>query len=122
YKTEDWVKRVRELTGGEGVDVVYDGVGKDTFPGSLDCLKPKGLWASFGNASGPVQAFDMGILAAKGSLYATRPTLNTYAAKRADLVANAADLFDVVGRGAVKVNISKVYPLQEAAQAHIDLT
>jgi NADPH2:quinone reductase len=122
YKTEDWVKKVRELTNGQGVDVVYDGVGKDTFPGSLDCLKPKGLWASFGNASGPVQAFDMGILAAKGSLYATRPTLNTYAARREDLVANAAELFDVVGKGAVKINISKVYPLKDAAQAHVDLT
>ncbi len=122
YKTEDWVKKVRELTNGQGVDVVYDGVGKDTFPGSLDCLKPKGLWASFGNASGPVAAFDMGILAAKGSLYATRPTLNTYTARREDLVANAAELFDVVRKGAVKINISKVYPLKEAAQAHDDLT
>jgi NADPH2:quinone reductase len=121
YKTEDWVKKVKELTNGAGVDVVYDGVGKDTFPGSLDCLKPKGLWASFGNASGPVPPFEMGVLAGKGSLYATRPTLNTYTARREDLVANAAELFDVVGKGLVKINISKTYPLQEAAQAHRDL-
>jgi len=122
YTRDDFVARVKELTGGAGVPVVYDSIGKDTFPGSLDCLKPKGLWASFGNASGPVAAFDMGILAAKGSLYASRPTLNTYTARREDLVANAAELFDVVKKGAVKINISKIYPLKEAAQAHNDLT
>src|SRR6185295_8773461 len=103
YKTEDFVKRTRELTGGQGVDVVYDGVGKDTYPASLDCLKPLGLFVSFGNASGSVQNFDLLALMNKGSLYATRPTLQTYVAKRADLVANAAELFDVVSKGIVKI-------------------
>ncbi len=87
---------MREITGGVGCDVVYDGVGKDTFPSSLDCLKPKGLWVSFGNASGPVPPFDMQILSAKGSLYATRPTVMTYTARREDLLANAAELFAMV--------------------------
>jgi NADPH:quinone reductase len=121
YKTEDFVKRTREITGGQGVDVVYDGVGKDTYPGSLDCLKPLGLWVSFGNASGPVPPFEVNILQGKGSLYATRPTLQTYVAKRADLLANAGDLFDVVGRGIVKINVNHTYPLKDAAQAHRDL-
>jgi NADPH:quinone reductase len=121
YKREDFVKRTRELTNGAGVDVVYDGVGKDTFPGSLDCLKPLGLWASFGNASGPVPPFDLSLLAAKGSLYATRPTLMTYTAKKEDNVANANDLFDVVAKGAVKITVNQTYPLKEAAQAHRDL-
>src|SRR6516162_9797552 len=89
YKTEDFVKRTKELTNGAGVDVVYDAVGKDTYPGSLDCLKPLGLWVSFGNASGAITNFDILLLSAKGSLYATRPTLGTYVAKRADLLANA---------------------------------
>src|SRR5215475_8587420 len=91
YKTEDFVKRTRELTGGQGVDVVYDAVGKDTYPGSLDCLKPLGLWVSFGNASGAIPGIDPLLLMNKGSLYATRPTLQTYVAKRADLVANAGE-------------------------------
>jgi NADPH2:quinone reductase len=121
YKTEDFVKRTREITGGQGVDVVYDGVGKDTYPGSLDCLKPLGLWVSFGNSSGPVTNFELLSLSAKGSLYATRPTLNTYVAKRADLLANANDLFDVVGKGVVKINANHTYPLKDAAQAHRDL-
>jgi NADPH2:quinone reductase len=121
YKTEDFVKRTKEITNGQGVDVVYDGVGKDTFPGSLDCLKPLGLWVSFGNASGPVPPFEVNILQGKGSLYATRPTLGTYVAKREDLLANANDLFDVVGKGAVKINVNHTYPLSEAAQAHRDL-
>ena len=121
YRTEDYVARVRELTGGRGCDVVYDGVGKDTFPSSLDCLKPRGLWVSFGNASGPVPPFDMQILSAKGSLYATRPTVMTYTAQRADLLANAAELFGVVASGAVKIAPSRTYPLREAAQAHRDL-
>ena len=102
YRTEDYVARVREITGGVGCDVVYDGVGKDTFPSSLDCLKPRGLWVSFGNASGPVPPFDLQILSAKGSLYATRPTVMTYTARREDLLANATELFDVVGSGAVE--------------------
>ena len=98
YKTEDFVKRTKELTNGQGVDVVYDGVGKDTYPGSLDCLKPLGLWVTFGNASGAVTNFDLLSLSAKGSLYATRPTLGTYVAKREALLANANDLFAVVTR------------------------
>ncbi len=121
YRTEDFVARTKELTGGRGVDVVYDSVGKDTFPGSLDCLKPRGLWVSFGNASGPVPPFDILSLSAKGSLYATRPTLGTYTATREDLVANANDLFDVVGRGIVKISVNQTYPLKDAAQAHRDL-
>jgi len=121
YGTEDYVARVKEITGGRGCDVVYDGVGKDTFPSSLDCLKPKGLWVSFGNASGPVPPFDMTILSAKGSLYATRPSLMTYIARREDLIANAAELFEMVAKGAVKIAASRTYPLREAAGAHRDL-
>jgi NADPH2:quinone reductase len=121
YKTEDFVKRTKELTNGQGVDVVYDSVGKDTFPGSLDCLKPLGLFVSFGNASGPVPPFEINILQAKGSLYATRPTLQTYVAKREDLVANANELFDVVSKGIVKINGNHTYPLKDAGQAHQDL-
>ncbi len=121
YRTEDYVARVKEITGGQGCDVVYDGVGKDTFPSSLDCLKPKGLWVSFGNASGPVPPFDIAILSAKGSLFATRPTLMTYTARREDLIANAAELFDMVAKGAVRIAASRTYPLREAAAAHRDL-
>ncbi len=121
YRTEDYVKRVREITGGVGCDVVYDGVGKDTFPSSLDCLRPKGLWVSFGNASGAVPPFDLQILSAKGSLYATRPTVMTYTARREDLLANAAELFDMVSSGAIEIVPSRTYPLSEAAQAHRDL-
>jgi NADPH2:quinone reductase len=121
YRTEDYVARVREITGGRGCDVVYDGIGKDTFPSSLDCLKPKGLWVSFGNASGPVPSFDLGVLSAKGSLFATRPSLITYIGRREDLVANASELFDMVSRGAVRIAPSRTYPLREAAAAHRDL-
>lgn len=121
YRTEDYVARVREITGGKGCDVVYDGVGKDTFPSSLDCLKPKGLWVSFGNASGPVPPFDMAILSAKGSLYATRPTIMTYIAHRADLIANASELFEMVGKGAVKIAASRTYALRDAPEAHREL-
>ena len=121
YKTEDFVKRTKELTNGQGVDVVYDAVGKDTYPASLDCLKPLGLWVSFGNASGAIANFDLLLLSSKGSLYATRPTLGTYVAKRADLVANAAELFDVVGKGIVKINVNHTYALKDAEQAHRDL-
>ncbi|HWV81758.1 MAG TPA: quinone oxidoreductase [Hyphomicrobiaceae bacterium] len=121
YKTENFVERVNEITGGKKCDVVYDSIGKDTFPASLDCLKPLGLFVTFGNASGPIDAFNAGILAAKGSLYMTRPTLNTYTATRADLVATAKDLFDVVGSGAVKINVNQKYALKDAAQAHKDL-
>ncbi len=121
YKTEDFVKRTKELTNGQGVDVVYDGVGKDTYPASLDCLKPLGLFVSFGNASGAVQNFDLLALMNKGSLYATRPTLQTYVAKREDLLANANELFDVVSKGIVKINVNHTYPLKDATQAHRDL-
>ena len=118
YRREDVAKRVRELTGGAGVPVVYDGVGKDTFAASLDCLTPLGLMASFGSASGPVPPFDMGVLAAKGSLFLTRPTLMTYMAKREDLLASAQELFDVVAKGAVKIEINQTFPLRDAAAAH----
>ncbi len=121
YKTENFVERVKEITGGKKCDVVYDSIGKDTFPASLDCLKPLGLFVTFGNASGPIDAFNAGILAAKGSLYMTRPTLGTYTATRADLVATANDLFEVVGSGAVKINVNHKYALKDAAQAHDDL-
>lgn len=121
YRNEDFVARVREITAGAGCDVVYDAIGKDTYPGSLDCLKPFGLWVSYGNASGKIEGFDLGLLAAKGSLYATRPTLFTYVAKRADLVASATELFDMVERGIVSINVNQTYPLREAAQAHRDL-
>ena len=121
YATENFVERVKEITGGKQCDVVYDGVGKDTFPGSLDCLKPRGLWVSFGNASGPVPPLDIGILNTKGSLFATRPTLFTYTATREDLVESANDLFDMVGRGIVKIQVNHKYALKDAAQCHRDV-
>jgi len=121
YRTEDFVARVAEITGGRKCAVVYDGVGKDTFLKSLDCLRPRGVMALFGNASGKVEPFDLALLAAKGSLYVTRPTLDTHVATRADLVATANDLFDVVGRGIVKVEINQTYALKDAAEAHRDL-
>jgi len=121
YTQEDFVKRVREITGGQGVPVVYDSVGKSTFHGSLDCLRPLGLLVSFGNASGPVPPFELGILSQKGSLYVTRPTLATYTATRADLESTAKDLFDVVRSGQVKIEIHGTYPLKDAQQAHRDL-
>ncbi len=114
-------KRVREITKGKGVPVVYDGVGKETFMDSLDCLAPLGVMASFGNASGAVPPVNIGILAAKGSLFLTRPTLGSYTATRADLEAAARDLFAVVKKGAVKIVINQSYPLRDAAQAHRDL-
>ncbi len=118
YRTEDFVKRVKEITKGEGCDVVYDGVGKDTFPASLDCLKPFGLFVSFGSASGPIDAFNLGILGQKGSLYVTRPTLFTHTAKRETLEAMAADLFAVVGSGAVKIPVHSRAKLKDAAEVH----
>jgi NADPH2:quinone reductase len=121
YKTEDVPARVREITGGKKVPVVYDGVGKDTLMASLDSLRPRGLLVSFGNASGPVDKFDVGLLAAKGSLYITRPTLGTYVAEEAALQANAADLFDVVRTGKVKIEVNQRYPLSEVVNAHRDL-
>jgi NADPH2:quinone reductase len=121
YRQEDFTKRVKEITNGQGVPVVYDSVGKDTFMGSLDCLRPLGMMVSYGNASGTVPPFDLGILAGKGSLFLTRPTLMTYIAKRDDLVRIAGDLFEVVGKGAVKIEIHQTYALKDAAQAHRDL-
>jgi len=121
YTRENFVERVREITGGAKVPVVFDSVGKDTFAGSLDCLKPRGLLAVFGNGSGPVSAFDLNLLAAKGSLYVTRPTLMTYTARREDLEAAANELFDIVKTGKVKIEINQTYKLQDAAQAHRDL-
>jgi NADPH2:quinone reductase len=121
YREEDFVARVKEITGGKLCEVVYDGIGKTTFPASLDCLKPLGMFVSFGSASGQIDAFNINILQTKGSLYATRPTLNTYAAKRPDLLAIANDLFDVVSKGAVKVPVNQKYPLREALKAHRDL-
>ncbi|MFO1422126.1 MAG: quinone oxidoreductase [Candidatus Competibacteraceae bacterium] len=121
YSRENFVERVREITGGQGVAVVYDSVGKETFMGSLDCLRPLGMMVSFGNASGPVPPFEPGILAAKGSLFLTRPVLMTYTARRSDLLAGAAELFEVVAGGAVKIEVHQTYPLAEAAQAHRDL-
>jgi NADPH2:quinone reductase len=115
------VADVKRITGGAMVPVVYDSVGKDTFTASLDCLAPLGLMASYGNASGPVPPVELGLLAAKGSLYLTRPTLATYTAKRADLERAAADLFDVVEKGAVKIQINQTYPLKDAAAAHVAL-
>jgi NADPH2:quinone reductase len=121
YREENFVERVKEITGGQGVPVVYDSVGKDTFEGSLQCLAPMGTMVLFGAASGPVPPFELGRLAALGSLFVTRPTLVTYSAKRADLEAMAAELFEVVLSGAVKIEINQTYPLAEAAQAHRDL-
>ncbi len=118
---EDFVARVKAITKGKGVPVVYDGVGKDTFMGSLDCLAPLGYMVSFGNASGAVTQFNPGVLAQKGSLFLTRPTLFTYTAKRSDLLKAAQDLFAVVKKKVVKISINQTYPLREAAQAHRDL-
>jgi NADPH:quinone reductase len=121
YRDEDFAARVKEITSGKLCDVVYDGIGNDTFPKSLDCIRPLGMFVSFGSASGPIKAFDINLLQHKGSLFATRPTLNHYAAKREDLVATANDLFSVVGSGAVKIPASHKYALKDAAQAHKDL-
>ncbi len=121
YKTEDFVAKVKELTGGKGVRVVYDSVGQTTFMGSLDCLQPLGMMVSFGQSSGKVPPLDIGLLSAKGSLFLTRPTLFTYVAKRNALLATAGELFDVVKRGIVTIEIGKTYPLSDAAQAHRDL-
>jgi NADPH2:quinone reductase len=118
---ETLVAEVKRVTGGAMVPVVYDSVGKDTFAASLDCLAPLGLMACFGSASGPVPPVDIGVLAAKGSLYLTRPSLATYVAKRADLVTTAADLFDVVQKGAVKIEVNQTFKLSDAAAAHIAL-
>ncbi|HJV26351.1 MAG TPA: quinone oxidoreductase [Aromatoleum sp.] len=121
YTREEFAERVREVTGGEGVAVVYDSIGKDTFMDSLACLRPMGMMVLFGAASGPVPPVDLGILAKMGSLFLTRPTLFTYSAKRADLVAMADELFEVVGADRVKIEVNQRYALRDAAQAHVDL-
>ncbi|HMM65125.1 MAG TPA: quinone oxidoreductase [Mesorhizobium sp.] len=121
YRSQDFVAEVAAITGGRKCDVVYDSVGKDTFPGSLDCLRPLGMFVSFGQSSGPIPPFDIGLLARKGSLFATRPTLFHYNARREDLEESAAALFDVVLSGAVEISINQRYGLDEAARAHADL-
>ena len=121
YTEDNFVDRVKELSDGRGVPVVYDSVGKDTFNDSLECLQPRGLMVSFGNASGAVEPFAPALLAAKGSLFLTRPTLATYTATRADLEKTTADLFGVLSSGAVTVEVNQTYPLENAAQAHRDL-
>src|SRR5689334_1851539 len=121
YSSENFVERVKDITKGRKVPVVYDSVGKSTWDGSLDCLQPRGLMVSFGNASGAVPPVNLGILPAKGSLYVTRPTLNTYIAARADLVKRSNDLFNVVKSKKVRIETTKKYQLADAAQAHRDL-
>jgi NADPH2:quinone reductase len=121
YNTENFTERVLEITKGQKVPVVYDSIGKDTFIASLDCLQPRGMMVSFGSASGPVPAFTLNELASRGSLYVTRPTLFSYAARREDLEAMAANLFAMVSSGKVKIDINQTYKLADAAQAHIDL-
>jgi NADPH2:quinone reductase len=121
YREEDFPARVKEITGGKLCEVVYDGVGKATFPASLDCIKPLGMFASFGNASGSIEAFNINLLQTKGSLFCTRPTLNTYAAKREDLLSIANNLFSVVGSGKVKIPVNQKYALKDARKAHEDL-
>ncbi len=118
YRTESFVDRVREITGGKGVDVVYDSVGRDAFPGSLDCLKQRGLWVSFGQSSGPIEPFPIAMLGQKGSLFATRASLFHYIATRPELLATAEDLFDVIASGVVSIDIGQRFPLAEAAEAH----
>jgi NADPH2:quinone reductase len=121
YTRENFVERVKQITGGKGVPVVYDAVGKDTFPASLDCLSPRGMFVSFGNSSGPIAAFDILLLSQKGSLYATRPTLVTYTATRAALLAMAAEMFGLVKAGKIVSEARQTYALKDAAQAHRDL-
>lgn len=121
YDREDFVQRVKEITGGKGVPVVYDSIGKDTFLGSLDCLSPLGMMVSYGNASGPVPPFGLNELASRGSLFITRPTLFSYTAKRVDLDAMAGELFGMVESGSIKIGINQRYALKDAAQAHSDL-
>jgi NADPH2:quinone reductase len=121
YKKENIVERVKEITGGKGVPVVYDSVGKDTFAASLDCLSPLGMMVAFGTTSGPVPPFNLGELASRGSLFITRPMLNAYAARREDLDNMAADLFRMVGSGKIRVDVNQRYALKDAVQAHHDL-
>ncbi|WP_394825628.1 quinone oxidoreductase family protein [Pendulispora albinea] len=118
YRREDFAARVREITEGEGCHVVYDGIGKATFPGSLDCLRPFGYFVSYGSASGPIEPFDITLLAKKGSLFATWPILFAHLAKREDVLSMSKDLFDVVAKGAVKIPVHARFPLAEVAEAH----
>jgi NADPH2:quinone reductase len=120
-REEDLVAKVKEYTKGKRVDVVYDSIGKDTFPASLDCLRPLGMWVSFGQASGPVPPFNITLLSQKGSLFATRPSLGTYIETRKDLVATANDLFEVIAKGKVKIAVNQTYALADAAKAQRDL-
>jgi NADPH2:quinone reductase len=121
YRTENIVERVKEITGGAGVPVAYDGVGQATFMASLDCLRPRGLLVVFGNASGAVKAFDLGLLASKGSLYVTRPTVMSYTASDAELAEAAKDVIEIVKSGKVKIPVNQRYALADAARAHRDL-
>lgn len=121
YREQDFVAEVKRITGGKLCDVVYDGVGKDTWKGSLDCIRPLGMFVSFGQSSGPIEGFNLAMLSQRGSLFATRPTLFTYTAKREDLVTAASELFGQVLSGAVKIEINQRYALKDAAQAHRDL-
>jgi NADPH2:quinone reductase len=121
YTRDDVVERVMEITGDKGVPVVYDSVGRDTFEASLDCLAPRGLLVSFGQSSGRIPPLDLGVLSAKGSLYVTRPTLMTYTASRADLLASANALFDVVTSGAVRIEVNQRFPLSQVVEAHREL-
>ena len=118
YRREDFVARVKEITNGQGVDVVYDSVGKDTFPASLDCLRPLGMFVSFGQSSGLPPPFTLALLQQKGALFATRPTIAFYLAKRADLEASAAELFDALRDGTVRISVNLELPLKDAAEAH----
>jgi NADPH:quinone reductase len=121
YSKQDFVAEVKKLTGGKGVPVVYDAIGKDTWDRSLDCLAPRGMMVSFGNASGPVTSFNPGILAQKGSLFLTRPSLMNYTATREELELSSGRLFDMVKSGKVKIEINQTYPLKDAVKAHKDL-
>ncbi len=121
YNTENFVERVKEITGGKKVSVVYDSIGKDTFTGSLDCLRPLGMMVSYGNASGPAPDFSLGELASRGSLFITRPTLFAYAASRGELESMSAELFEMVGSGKIKIDIRQRYPLADVGRAHEDL-
>ncbi len=121
YKKQDFVVETRKFTDGKGVDVVYDGVGKSTFLPSLDCIRPMGMMVAFGHSSGDRPLFDPSLLSAKGSLFLTAPSLMAYTEKREDLLAHARDLFDVVEKGAVKIEIRQTYPLSEAARAHLEV-
>ncbi|MEK1888668.1 MAG: quinone oxidoreductase [Phyllobacterium sp.] len=121
YRSENFVERVKEFTSGKGVDVVYDSVGKDTFDGSLDCLRPRGMMVSFGQSSGPIPPFDLGILSRKGSLYLTRPTLFVYVAAREALEKGANELFELVAKGIIRIEVGQTYALKDVAAAHRDL-